>query len=80
MKKIGDLQTPFHNSASQSTKITGDGVELSDGYKVSGGEKGTSGKISEVTTVKVLGGPGVGDHVTVGKSVARPKGSGLGQV
>lgn len=80
MKKIGDLQTPFHNAAKQDTKIAGDGVELSGGYDVKGGDKATLGYMPEVTTVNVSGGPGVNDHVTVGKDVARPKGSGLGQV
>ena len=80
MKKIGDLQTPFHNSASQSTAVKGAGVELTGGYDVKGGDKSTPGQIPEVTTVHVSGGPGVNDHVTVGDVVARPKGSGMGQV
>lgn len=53
MKKNGSLQTPFHNAAKSSVDSRGAGVAQSNGYDMRGGQKGTAGKMEEVTTVNL---------------------------
>ena len=53
MKKIHGIQTPFYNAAKSSLDSNGAGVLQKNGYDMRGGEKGTPGKMEEVTTVSL---------------------------
>lgn len=55
MKKIGSIQTPFSGAAKSMVESRGAGVATSNGFEMRGGEKGTPGKMEEVTTVSLNG-------------------------
>jgi hypothetical protein len=52
MAKIGgSLQTPFTGAAKSGFDPSGAGVLQTNGYDIPGGQKGTAGKMPEVTIV-----------------------------
>lgn len=52
MAKVGgSIQTPFSGAAKSNIGPAGAGVVQTNGYDIPGGQKGTAGKMPEVTTV-----------------------------
>ena len=66
MKNHGGLSSPFHNPFQASVDAAGNGVAERNGYDMRGGEKGTAGKMSEVTTVTL---PTTANLTTPGVSI-----------
>lgn len=76
MPKVKDLQTPFKDYIAPLPNMSGDGVAVRDGLDIPGGQKGTPGKMPEVTTVSIPSGKGVGEKVGTGDvigTIARKK-------
>lgn len=63
-----DKQFPtlFHNYVCPVPEVGGTHGGVRDGYDIPGGQKGTRGKLPEVTTVDVRSGPSVGEQIKPG--------------